>query len=54
MRKWRQKYSPTATYRNLARCFYNASKPEMVEAVCKALGAPSDTAVGQSASLQGG
>ena len=53
LRKWRQKYSPIATYRNLAKCFYDAGKPEMVEVICKALGAPSDSVVGQSVGLQG-
>ena len=47
LRKWRSKHGPTATYRNLAKCFYNADRLDMVETVCQALGAPSSSDLGQ-------
>ena len=47
LQKWRSKYSQTATYRNLASCFYSADRLEMVEAVCQAMTAPSDSVMGQ-------
>ena len=31
---WREKYGPNATYRNLAKSFYEAGKPGLVEIVC--------------------
>jgi len=34
LQKWREKYGPNATYRNLAKSFYDASKPDLVETVC--------------------
>ena len=40
LRRWRSKYGLAATYRNLAKCFYSAGKPEIVEVVCQALGSP--------------
>ena len=40
LRKWRTKYGPTATYRNLAKCFYQADMQSMVQTICQALGAP--------------
>ena len=40
LRKWRSKHGPTATYRNLANCFYQADMLEMVEVVCQALRSP--------------
>ena len=50
LRKWRSKYGPSATYRNLAECFYNADKLRMAEAVCKALTPTTISVMGQ---LQG-
>ena len=47
LRKWRSKYGPTATHRNLAKCFYDADKLEVVEATCRALGTPDGSAEGQ-------
>ena len=47
LRKWRSKYGPNATYKNLANCFYSANKLDMVERVCQALGAPSRSVMGQ-------
>jgi len=47
LRRWRSKYGPHATYRNLANCFYSAEKLDMVEVVCQALGAPSSSAIQQ-------
>ena len=47
LRRWRSKYCPTATYRNLADCFCSADMAEMVEAVCQTLRAPSSSAMGQ-------
>jgi len=47
LRKWRSKYGRNATYRNLANCFYHADMSEMVEAICKVLGAPSGSVVGR-------
>ena len=41
LRKWRTKYGPTATYKNLASCFYSADNLLMVERVCQALRASS-------------
>ena len=35
MQKWREKYSPGATCRNLAKSFYDAGKPGLVETVCE-------------------
>ena len=40
LRKWRTKYGPTATYGNLAKCFYQADMQSMVQTICQALGAP--------------
>ena len=37
LRIWRSKYYPTATYRNLAKCFYNAGNDKMVTAICEIL-----------------
>ena len=34
LEKWREKYGPNATYRNLANSFYDAGKPGLVETVC--------------------
>ena len=47
LRKWRSKYGPNATYRNLANCFYSADKLDMVEAISQALGAPNSSLMGQ-------
>ena len=47
LRKWRSKYGPKATYRNLTKCFYDADKLEVVEATCRVLGAPARSAKGQ-------
>ena len=47
LRKWRSKYGRIATYRKLADCFYRADRSEMVEAICKILGASSGSVVGQ-------
>ena len=47
LRKWRSKYGPNATYRNLAKSFYSADKLDMVERVCQALGAPSSSVIQQ-------
>ena len=33
LRKWTDKYGPSATYRNLAKSFYDAGKPGLVETV---------------------
>ena len=44
LRKWRSKYGPNATYRNLAKRFYDADKLEVVEATCRALGTPNRSA----------
>ena len=43
LRRWRSKYGPHATYRNLAHCFYGAEKLEIVEVICQlaAQGTPS-------------
>ena len=35
MQKWREKYGPRATYRNLAKMFYDAGKRSLVETVCE-------------------
>ena len=35
MQKWREKYGPGATCRNLAKSFYDAGKPSLVETVCE-------------------
>ena len=40
LRKWRSKHGPTATYGNLAKCFYQADMLDMVELLCQALGSP--------------
>ena len=34
LQEWRKKYGPNATYRNLAKSFYDAGKPGLVETVC--------------------
>ena len=34
LQEWREKYGPNATYRNLAKSFYDAGKPGLVETVC--------------------
>jgi len=34
LEKWREKYGPNATYRNLAKSFYDAGKPGLVEIMC--------------------
>lgn len=46
LRTWRSKHWSLATYRNLAHCF-GAEKPDLVEAICQALGAPSGSTMGQ-------
>ena len=33
LQKWREKYGPNATYRNLAKSFYDARKPGLTETV---------------------
>jgi len=38
LRKWRSKYGPTATYRELANCFYRADMQSMVQEICQLLG----------------
>ena len=35
MQKWREKYGPRATYRNLAKMFYDAGKRSLVDSVCE-------------------
>ena len=35
LRKWRERFGLYATYRNLAKSFYDAERYELVEAVCK-------------------
>ena len=35
MQKWRAKHGPKATYRNLAKSFYDAGERSLVETVCK-------------------
>ena len=47
LRKWRSKYGPSATYRELAKCFYNADRLEMVETVCQVLGAATSSVMRQ-------
>ena len=37
LQKWRIKYAFTATYRNLAKCFYNAKNDVMVKAIIEVL-----------------
>lgn len=34
LQKWREKYGANATYRKLAKSFYDAGKPGLVETVC--------------------
>ena len=51
LRKWRSKYGPNATYKNLANYIYSADKLDMVEAVCQALGAPSNSVIQQEEGL---
>ena len=34
LQKWRENYGPNATYRNLAKSFYDAGRPDLVETVC--------------------
>ena len=34
LQQWREKHGPNATYRNLAKSFYDAGKPGLVETVC--------------------
>ena len=47
LQTWRSKHWPNATYRNLAQRFGAAEKPELVEAICQALRAPSGSIMGQ-------
>ena len=47
LRRWRSKYGPHATYKSLANLFYCAEKLDMVEVVCQALEAPSNSAIQQ-------
>ena len=35
MQKWRAKHGPKATYRNLAKSFYDAGERSLVETVCE-------------------
>ena len=35
MQKWRAKHDPKATYRNLAKSFYDAGERSLVETVCE-------------------
>ena len=35
LRKWREKHSRNATYKNLAKCFYDVDKLDMVDIACE-------------------
>ena len=37
LRKWREKHSQNATYKNLAKCFYDVNRLDMVGSVCEVL-----------------
>ena len=37
LQKWREKHGPYATYRNLAKSFYDAGRPDLVETVCEVM-----------------
>ena len=37
LQKWRKTYGPNATYRNLAKSFYDAGKPGLTETVCEVM-----------------
>ena len=40
LRKWRERFGPYATYRNLSKSFYDAGRLDLVEAVCNLIGGP--------------
>ena len=47
MQKWKEKYGPRATYRNLAKMFYEAGKRSLVESVCEVVTNISSTDISQ-------
>ena len=35
LRKWRKEHSRNATFMNLAKCFYDANRLDMVDIICE-------------------
>ena len=49
LQRWRQKQAFRATYKNLALCFYEAHRPDMVQTVLERLGASFSTDIDDTA-----